>query len=106
MSNVALIGPFVCVYFYLLRFFNFWSLTVFIYVVLGYHIRGCNKVVYNLDARFERSPVRVPAVSLLCKDNNLRRIVRAYVPRLPGPGEDLHDIVFWFLETLLLSMNS
>jgi len=64
MSNVALIGPFVCVYFYLLRFFNFWSLTVFIYVVLGYHIRGCNKVVYNLDARFERSPVRVPAVSL------------------------------------------
>jgi len=39
MSNVALIGSFVWVYFYLLRLFNFCLLNLFIYFVLGYYIR-------------------------------------------------------------------
>ena len=36
MSNVALIGSYVSVYFYLLCFFNFCLLIFFIYVVLPY----------------------------------------------------------------------
>jgi len=39
MSNVALIGSFVWVYFYLLRLFNFSLLNLFIYFVLDYDIR-------------------------------------------------------------------
>jgi len=36
MSDVALIGSFVLVYFHLLRLFNFCLLNLFIYVALGY----------------------------------------------------------------------
>jgi len=39
MSDVALIGSFVWVYFYLLRFFNFRLLNLFTYFVLGYRGR-------------------------------------------------------------------
>ena len=35
-----------CIFIYLLRLFNFCLLNLFIYVVLGYHIRRWNKVVY------------------------------------------------------------
>jgi len=45
MSNVALTGPFVWVYFYLLRLFIFCLLNLFIYFVLGYRIRWRNEVV-------------------------------------------------------------
>ena len=38
-DNVALIGSFACVYFYLLRSFNFCLLNLLIYFVLSYHIR-------------------------------------------------------------------
>ena len=38
MSNIALIGSFARVNFYLLCLFNFCLLNLFIYVVLGYHI--------------------------------------------------------------------
>jgi len=41
---------FVWVYFYLLRLFNFCSLNLFIYFVLGYHIRWWNTVVYKTEA--------------------------------------------------------
>jgi len=39
MSKVALVGSFVWVYFYLLHLFNFCLLNLFIYFVLGYHMR-------------------------------------------------------------------
>ena len=44
-------GSFVCVHFYLLRLFYFCLLNLFIYFVLGYHIRWWNTVVYIFTSR-------------------------------------------------------
>ena len=57
MSNVALIGSFVLVYFYLLRLFNFCLLNlIFIYVMLGYHIRCMRCGLKLLSYSFVKSP--------------------------------------------------
>jgi len=53
MSNAALIGSFVWVYFYLLRLFNFCLLNLFIYVVIGYHGWLGSRVVSVLDSGAE-----------------------------------------------------
>ena len=67
MSNVALIGSFVWVYFHLLRLFNLCLLNLFIYVVLGYHIRWWNKVVYKTSVNMEIMNCRTnfPSIRLM-----------------------------------------
>ena len=62
-------GSFVWVYFYLLRLSNFCLLNLFIYVVLGYHIWGWNKVVYKLDQIFCACYVRLHLARSSSGDN-------------------------------------
>jgi len=86
MSNVALSSSFVRVCFYLLHLFNFCFLHLFIYFVLGYHIRWWNKVVYKTPAVSISTPLAIGAVDSLlwergiCShvylwDRNVRRIL-------------------------------
>ena len=86
MSNVALSSSFVWVCFYLLHLFNFCFLHLFIYFVLGYHIRWWNKVVYKTPAVSISTPLAIGAVDSLlwergiCShvylwDRNVRRIL-------------------------------
>ena len=64
MSNVALIGSFVWVYFYLLCLFNFCSLNLFIYIVIdakhfsSYRLHAfCTVRIFTMNFVFKQLPV-------------------------------------------------